>query len=286
MASLRILVADKLEVVRCVIVALLAEHPEWEVCGEAADGRQAVEKTAQLSPDIILLDLALLEITGLEAARQIVGSYPEKKIIFLTPSESEEVVREVFAAGAHGLVLKPNATRDLVSAIWALQQGRTFFSPRQADLILKAYFRTAPTGAQVETTPLTDRQREILRLIATDLSHPPSRRRRRTPALFSRKTLAAVLLLIAAAAISWTLFGRQIERSGVIDRIRMNLGGPSPASARTNGNPDTQVWIDLHTALYYCPGDKSYGKTSRGRLARQRDAQLDHFSPASRKPCE
>lgn len=286
MASLRILVADKLEVVRCVIVAVMAEHPEWEVCGEAEDGRQAVEKTAQLRPDIILLDLALPEITGLQAARQIVDSHPEKKIILLAPSESEEIVREVFAAGAHGLVLKPNATRDLVSAIWALQQGRTFFSPRQADLILKVYFRTAPTGAQVETAPLNDRQREILTLIAKDLSHPPSRGRGRTPALLSRKTLAAVLLLIAAGAIAWSLFGRQIERFGVIDRIKTSLGGTSPASARPNGNPDTHVWIDLHTALYYCPGDELYGKTSRGRVARQRDAQLDHYSPAARKPCE
>jgi len=164
MASLRIFLADDHEVVRRVITALLTFHRGWEICGEAADGREAVEKVAQLKPDIALLDIDMPNMNGLEATRQIVQNTPSQKVIVLTMANTEQVARDVFHAGALGFVLKPNATHDLAVAIEAVHRGQTFFTARFADTILKSYLKGDKENGSTEAT-LTEPQRETVRLL-------------------------------------------------------------------------------------------------------------------------
>src|SRR5258705_2838544 len=126
--ALRIFVTDDSEIVRRVLTALLASHPGWEVCGEAADGREALEKIAQLKPDIVLLDIDMPNLDGLEATRQIMQTHPSQKVIILTMTESEQIARDVFHAGALGFVLKANATHDLISAGFAMHTEDSYIS--------------------------------------------------------------------------------------------------------------------------------------------------------------
>ncbi len=123
---LRILIADDHEVARHGIRALLESHPGWEVCGEAKDGRETVERAESLKPDLILLDIGMPNLNGLEATRQILATSPEAVILILTMHDTDQTVREVLRAGARGFLLKSDAGRDLVAAVEALQRQRTF----------------------------------------------------------------------------------------------------------------------------------------------------------------
>jgi DNA-binding NarL/FixJ family response regulator len=118
---LRILIADDHEVARQGIRALLEAHPGWEVCAEAKDGREAVELASTTNPALILLDVGMPNLNGLEAARQILAASPDIPILILTMLDSDQVVREVLRAGARGFLLKSDAGRDLVAAVEALQ---------------------------------------------------------------------------------------------------------------------------------------------------------------------
>ena len=136
---LRILVADDHEVARRGIRSLLESHPGWEVCGEAKDGRETVELASRMNPDVILLDIGMPNLNGLEAARQILAASPEIAILILTMHDSDQVVREVLRAGARGFVLKSDAGRDLVAAVEALQLQRTFFTTRVSQMVLEGF---------------------------------------------------------------------------------------------------------------------------------------------------
>jgi DNA-binding NarL/FixJ family response regulator len=160
--SLRILVADDHPIVRQGICSLLKSHAGWEVCGEASDGRQAVQAAKDLRPDIVVLDLAMPALNGLDATRQILNENADQRVLILTVSDSEQLIREVLGAGARGFVLKSDAAKDLVAAVQALELHRTFFTSRVQD-ILDNYF--APSGVASLPT-LTSREREVLQLIA------------------------------------------------------------------------------------------------------------------------
>jgi DNA-binding NarL/FixJ family response regulator len=168
MNPLRILVADDHEIVRRGLVSLLKSHAGWDVCGEAQDGRQAVDKAKELRADIVILDIGMPNLNGLEAARQMVRDNPSCKVLILTISEADEVIRAVLDAGARGFVLKSDAARDLVAAVEALQSGKTFFTSRVADMVLGGYLgRNRPTAAGDVVLPaLTPREREIVQLLA------------------------------------------------------------------------------------------------------------------------
>lgn len=165
MSILRILIADDHEVARKGIRALLEEHAGWEVCGEARDGREAVECAARLKPDVLLLDVGMPNLNGLDAARQILAMTPDARILILTVHDSEQVVREVLAAGARGFLLKSDAGRDLVAAVEALQNQRTFFTPKVAQMMLDGYLRPQE-GDTSEKCVLTPREREVIQLVA------------------------------------------------------------------------------------------------------------------------
>ena len=149
MKPVRILVADDHALVRRGIRTLLENQPGWKVCAEASDGRDAVEKAKQLRPDIVILDIGMPSLNGLAAARQILQNDARQRILILTITESEQVVREVLEVGARGFVLKSDAARDLVAAVEALQQAQaelTAFDPARPTLL--PFFRTQPAHAQ------------------------------------------------------------------------------------------------------------------------------------------
>jgi len=168
MGVLRIMVADDHEVVRKGLVALLQAQPEWQVCGEAGDGREAVEKAIQLKPDILILDIGMPSLNGLEATRQILKTIPNARVLILTLHDSDQVVREVLNAGARGFLLKSDAARDLVAAVEALRHDRTYFTSKVAAMVLEGYLKGGTPGAVI--TPgrnrLTPREREIVQLLA------------------------------------------------------------------------------------------------------------------------
>jgi DNA-binding NarL/FixJ family response regulator len=165
----RILVADDHEVVRRGLCALLRAQPNWEVCGEASNGREAVEQALKLKPEVLILDIGMPNLNGLEAARQVLKSNPNIKILILTLHDSDQVVREVLNAGARGFLLKSDAARDLVAAVEALRRNQTYFTPKVASMVLDGYLHRNNREVQQEITErnrLTPREREIVQLLA------------------------------------------------------------------------------------------------------------------------
>ncbi len=166
---LRVLIADDHEVARRGIRALLESHENWEVCAEAKDGREAVELAASERPDLILLDIGMPNLNGLEAARQILTVSPDVPILILTMHDSDNVVREVLRAGARGFLLKSDAGRDLVAAVEALQVQRTFFTNRVSQMVLDGFLERGNTEKIADDGSgdvLTAREREVIQLLA------------------------------------------------------------------------------------------------------------------------
>jgi DNA-binding NarL/FixJ family response regulator len=168
MPALRLLIADDHEIVRKGFRAILEAQPECEVVGEAADGRRAVEMVKELKPDIVVLDISMPSLNGLEATKQILKTRPQTKILVLTMHESDSLIREVLDAGARGYILKTDAGRDLVSAVDALRRNKTFFTSRVAQMILDGYLKgdVQPEETEKARDRLTPRQREIVQLLA------------------------------------------------------------------------------------------------------------------------
>jgi DNA-binding NarL/FixJ family response regulator len=168
----RILIADDHELIRRGLAAALAEIPSWTVVGQAGNGRIAVELSAQLHPDIAVLDLSMPELNGLEATRLIRAGSPGTRVLIVTAHESEQLVREVLDAGALGYVLKSDAGRVLVQAIEALLDERPFFTSKIAQHVLEGYLRaTAPAAQSAAAGMLSPRERQIVQLLAEGKSN-------------------------------------------------------------------------------------------------------------------
>ena len=171
---LRILLADDHHVIRRGLRYLLEENPQWKVCGEASNGREAVEMAATLMPHIAILDLTMPELSGLEATRQIVKSVPGTTVLIYTMDESERVVHDVLSAGAMGIVVKSDLDSTIVQAVETIAQGKPFFTSRAAETVLKAYraHRAAEDKPDVPTfDALTAREREVMQLLAEGKSN-------------------------------------------------------------------------------------------------------------------
>ncbi len=168
MEAMRVLVADDHEVVRRGLCSLIEGQPGWKVAAEAADGREAVEKTRALKPDLTVMDISMPSMNGLEATRQIMKDCPDAKVLVLTVHESDPLIREVLDAGARGYILKTDATRDLLIALEALRRNKTFFTAKVAQTVLDGYLKRDFEPAEVNTRRgrLTPRQREIVQLLA------------------------------------------------------------------------------------------------------------------------
>ena len=169
MTPTRILIADDHEVVRRGVRAVLEAEPEWIVCGEASSGRDAVAKAVELRPEVVVLDISMPELNGLEATRRIRAAVPAQ-ILILTVHESDQVVTEVLAAGADGYVLKTDAGRKLVEAIRALLQHQTFFTDRVWPVATRPAGRRRGAAAR-GSGRLTARQREVLQLVTEGRSN-------------------------------------------------------------------------------------------------------------------
>src|SRR6476659_4822048 len=164
---LRILLADDHDVVRRGLRDQLASHEGWEVCGEARDGREAVKLALALKPDVVVLDLSMPELNGLEATRQIRRESPRTEILIFTMHETEQLIREVLSAGARGYVLKSDAGRHLTEAVEALSHRKPFFTAKVSEALLDAFLKSDsnPDEESVFRT-LTDREREIVQMLA------------------------------------------------------------------------------------------------------------------------
>ncbi|MGH8199966.1 MAG: response regulator [Steroidobacteraceae bacterium] len=171
MTQTRILIADDHEVVRRGIAAQIAQRPDWEVVAEATNGRDAVTLALDLRPDLIVLDLTMPELNGLAAATRILASWPEARIVILTVHESEQLVREVLAAGARGYVLKSDAGRILMAALETLLEDGSFFTPKIGRMVLDGYLRNPGSAEEPSTAALSVREREIVQLLAEGKSN-------------------------------------------------------------------------------------------------------------------
>jgi DNA-binding NarL/FixJ family response regulator len=164
---IRILLADDHEVVRRGLIALLATRPDWQVCGEAQNGREAVALAVKLKPNLAILDLSMPELNGVEATRQIRKEVPETEVLVFSMYESEEFVRDLLAAGARGYVLKSDVAAQLLTAVETVARHKPFFTSEVAERVLEGFLRLGELspgdgGAGI----LTPREREIVQLLA------------------------------------------------------------------------------------------------------------------------
>ena len=168
--ALSILIVDDHAVVRRGIRSLLESEKGFAIAGEATNGREAVDMARRLQPDVIVMDLTLPELNGLDATRQILKELRRVQILVLTMHHSEELARDVLQAGARGYVLKSDADQNLIAAIKSLRDHKPFLSPKVTEFVLDDYLRRADSGdvAVVEVTP---RERELIQLLAEGSSN-------------------------------------------------------------------------------------------------------------------
>jgi len=162
--SLRILVVDDHAVVRRGVRSLLESQEGWEVCGEATTGRDAVEQSRRLRPDVVVMDLSLPELIGLDATRQILKIAPDTEVLVLTMHHSEELARDALQAGARGYVLKSDADENLIAAVDNLRRHKPFLTSTVTEFVLDDYLR--PGDSAQDDFVVTAREREIIQLVA------------------------------------------------------------------------------------------------------------------------
>jgi len=170
MSPLRIVIVDDHAVVRRGVRALLESQPGWEVAGEAVTGREAVDLAKRLCPDIVVMDLSLPELNGLDAARQILKDSPRTEVLVLTMHHSEELARNVLQAGARGYVLKSDADERLIAAVESLRDHKPFLTSTVTEFVLDDYIRRAEEDVASAGT-VTPREREIIQLLAEGKSN-------------------------------------------------------------------------------------------------------------------
>lgn len=168
---LRILVVDDHAVVRRGVRSLLESQEGWEVCGEATTGRDAVEQSRRLRPDVVVMDLSLPELNGLDATRQILKDAPDTEVLVLTMHHSEELARDALQAGARGYVLKSDADENLIAAVDSLRQHKPFLTSAVTEFVLDDYIRRGDGQDDLASSTVTAREREIIQLVAEGQSN-------------------------------------------------------------------------------------------------------------------
>lgn len=169
----RILVADDHEVVRKGLMALLGQRPDWQVCGEATNGREAVKLALKFRPNVAIIDLSMPELNGLEATRQIRHDVPETEVLVFSMYENEQFVRDLLAAGARGYVLKSDVSTQLITAIETVARHKPFFTSDVAEKVLEGFLKLGDLAHEESGGHgvLTAREREIVQLLAESKSN-------------------------------------------------------------------------------------------------------------------
>ena len=166
-ATIRILIADDHTIVRQGLARLLEDQPEFKVVGEAVDGRMAIEKALSLEPDVIVMDIGMPLLNGIEASRRILKSLPRTRILILSMYSHEHYIHELLEAGISGYLLKESSGRDIVKAIQAAMKGETFLSPSISRVLVDKYLSMRKSSPKEERfNQLSNREREIFQLIA------------------------------------------------------------------------------------------------------------------------
>jgi DNA-binding NarL/FixJ family response regulator len=163
----RILLADDHTLVRQGIRRILEEHADWQVVGETSDGREAVRQTLELQPDVVIMDIGMPQLNGIEATRQITRRAQSVRVLILSMHADEAYIAQAVEAGAIGYLLKDSADVELVKAVTSAIQGRSFFSPKATTVLLDEYRKTlARRGITDRYESLSEREREVFQLIA------------------------------------------------------------------------------------------------------------------------
>lgn len=165
---IRVLVVDDHELVRKGLRTLFEEESGCEVCGEAANGRDAIDRAQQLEPDVVVLDISMPGLNGLEAARQIRKAVPRSEVLALTMNDSDQLAGQLLNAGVHGYLLKSDAARDLVEGVRSLARHKPFFTSKVARMVLEGYLKAANESEDEPTASgaLTAREHQIVQLLA------------------------------------------------------------------------------------------------------------------------
>jgi DNA-binding NarL/FixJ family response regulator len=166
MSAVNLLIADDHDVVRRGLCALIQGQPGWQVVAEATNGRDAVAKADEFKPDLAILDITMPSLNGIEAAKQIAKISPRTKVLILTVHDSDQLIAKVLDAGVRGYILKADAGYDLVTAVNALLSGKTFFTPKVAQILMEGSLSKGTKAGQEEFSKLTGREREIVQLLA------------------------------------------------------------------------------------------------------------------------
>ena len=168
MKELRILIADDHDLMRRGLKALVESHPGWQVCDEAHTGREAVTKAEQMKPDIVVLDISMPELNGVEAARNIRKVSPNTEILILSVHYSDQLIREILEAGVRGYIMKSDSDRDLILALEKLANRRPFFTSKAAEVMLARFNKTGSRLGlgEMVSERLTAREREIVQLLS------------------------------------------------------------------------------------------------------------------------
>jgi DNA-binding NarL/FixJ family response regulator len=171
--SLRLLVADGNEIARKGLCALVREQPDWDLAAEARDGREAVERTKQIQPDVAIMDIDMPSLNGLDATRQIASGALKTKVLLLASYDTDELLPLAIEAGARGYLLKSDPAEDLVSAVEALRYGGSFFTGRAAREVLRGYLERLEKTKYFRSKDarrLSGREREVTQLVAEGYS--------------------------------------------------------------------------------------------------------------------
>lgn len=169
---IRVVIADDHHLVRAGIISLLASQADIEIVGEAANGKEAVDQTKSVSPDIVLMDITMPIMDGIKAAQEIFQISPSTKVLILTQYEQEEYISRVMHSGVSGYILKTSLVDDLITAIRIVYEGKRFITPAVSDKMRDSYFKNG-NGSRSQENPrrLTNRERETLQHVAGGLSN-------------------------------------------------------------------------------------------------------------------
>jgi DNA-binding NarL/FixJ family response regulator len=206
---LRILLADDHEIVRRGLRSVLEAEPDWEVTDEATNGLEAVEKAERCKPDVVLMDISMPELNGLEAAFRIRRKMPGVEVLFLTMHQSEQIIREGIEAGGRGFLLKTDAGRELVPAVKSVSQHKSFFSPTiRAMGFASATGRTLPGArkSRAQAGELTSRERQVVQLLAEGKS--------------TKDVATALQITLKTASTHRTNILRKLELHSLADIVR------------------------------------------------------------------